>query len=514
VRVTTHTDRPPEGPVSSLKSIGYHDISMRRRSVIAGLPALAGGCLGNRAGPVSKPGTRTPFAAGRNEPRSGADFPRPDDPVPDRVGTEIVTDEVSRPVEMTFLPDGSAYVVERTGSVYRLTDDGLSSAPVLDLTDRLLEFDPTRKYEVGLLGIELHPNFASNDRLFVRYSSPPRPGTPADDYHHTFVLSEFAASTDRETIRKGSERTVMEIPQPEAFHQSGDIIFGPDDYLYVATGDSGQPGDGSVEHPGYVDDWYEVNWGGNGQNTSDTLLAGILRLDVDAEPTRHYRTDDDAPGEPDGLGGYAVPPDNPLTDWDGHRDEYFAWGFRNPWKTTFHEGAYIAADVGETGWESVYYVQKGGNYGWDVREGSHCYYVNEAPENPSACPDSTPDDVRGGEPLLDPVIEYPWWGDPPADRLAGEAVIGGHVYLGSAIPGLYGRYVFGDITANERFFVATPPEGPLDQPWETELVRTEDIEPYRSFSRDADGELYVLTKNAVRKMVPAVDRIASPSGAR
>lgn len=476
---------------------------MYRREILSILAVGSVGFAGCNSGGESTAKT-PPIFAGGNTTVTGESFARPKQPVPDKVSTEVMTDEVQRPIEMAFLPnDGGKYIVERTGRIYFHDSNGLATTPALDLRDQILDFDPQEKYEVGVLGIELHPNFDRNRRLFVRYSSPPRPGTEASEYHHTFVLSEFEVSSDSRDIKKDTERTIMEIAQPEAYHQSGDIIFGPDEYLYVATGDSGQPGDGSVDHPDYVEDWYDVNWGGNSQNTTDTLLGGILRIDVDSSPTEPARTDDDAPEDPSGGHGYAIPPENPLVDWENHRNEYFAWGFRNPWKTTFHGGEYFVADVGEVGREELNHVRAGGNYGWDVREGSLCYYVNEAPENPSDCPESTPPDVRGGEPLIDPIVEYPWWGDAPKDKFGGEAIIGGHFYMGSAIPGLYGRYIFGDITANERFFVATPPRGSLSSEWNTHVIRTEDLHPYRSFSRDNAGEMYILTKEDVRKIIPA-----------
>ncbi len=375
---------------------------------------------------------------------------------PDSVGLETLATGLSGPLDVAFAPDADRrYVAEQPGTVRVHDPDGLRSSPLLDLRDSVVT-----GFEQGVLGIALHPDFADNRRLFVRYSAPSRPGTP-DGYSHTFVLSEFRVAADGRSVVDGSERTVMEIPQPQANHNAGAIIFGPDGYLFVAVGDGGAGGD---QGRGHVDDWYDGVGGGNGQDVTENLLGSILRIDV---------------GER--RGGYTVPGDNPLVGRAGLAEQY-AWGFRNPWRLAVDGETLYAGDVGQSRFEELDVVEGGGNYGWNVKEGTHCFEA-------ASCPDTTPGGVREGERLRDPVIEYPHSGDP----VSGISIIAGNVYRGSAIPGLEGSYVFGDYQAEGELFVAEPANSGL---WETGTLAVADgdagrLEQVLSFGRD-DGELYVL----------------------
>jgi glucose/arabinose dehydrogenase len=375
---------------------------------------------------------------------------------PDSVGLETLATGLSGPLDVAFAPDADRrYVAEQPGTVRVHGSDGLRSSPLLDLRDSVVT-----GFEQGVLGIALHPDFADTRRLFVRYSAPSRPGTP-DGYSHTFVLSEFRVTADGRSVVDGSERTVMEIPQPQANHNAGAIIFGPDGYLFVAVGDGGAGGD---QGRGHVDDWYDGVGGGNGQDVTENLLGSILRIDV---------------GER--RGGYTVPGDNPLVGRAG-LDEQYAWGFRNPWRLAVDGETLYAGDVGQSRFEELDVVEGGGNYGWNVKEGTHCFEA-------ASCPDTTPGGVREGERLRDPVIEYPHSGDP----VSGISIIAGNVYRGSAIPGLEGSYVFGDYQAEGELFVAEPANSGL---WETGTLAVADgdagrLEQVLSFGRE-DGELYVL----------------------
>jgi len=382
-------------------------------------------------------------------------------PLPESVGLETLVDGLRGALDVAFAPDADRrYVVEQGGVIHVHEGDGVRDDPFLDIRDSV----DSGGNEMGLLGLELHPGFAENRRLFVRYSAPKRDGTPGN-YSHTFVLSEFEATRDGRRVRRDSERTVLEIPEPQANHNAGDIVFGPDGYLYVAVGDGGSGGDRGRGHAG---DWYDAVEGGNGQDVTENLLGSVLRIDVD--------------GRGDGK-AYAIPEDNPLVGREG-LDEHYAWGLRNPWRMSFDRGDLYVADVGQSSYEEVNLVDRGGNYGWNVMEGAHCFGAEE-------CPDETPPEVRGGEPLVEPIIEYPRSGD----EISGISVIGGHVYRGTAIPALTGRYVFGDLNAAGRLFVGTPPTG--DGGWETAVVPVADgdagkVERILSFGRDADGEVYVL----------------------
>lgn len=508
------------------RQLSLEGMAQSRRSVLA-LAATAGaasltGCLGDGDDgtengdddPGDSPGAS--FPADTEDPPDGETFPQPTDPVPERLEARLVAGGLTQLTQVAFLPDSDgAYVLERDGFIRYLDGDELSPEPALDLSADI-EVDPDFQFELGVLGLAFHPDFADNRRLFVRYSAPSRPGT-GEGYSHTFVLAEFEASADGSEILPGTERTVLEIPQPHQRHNAGDIAFDSDGSLFVPTGDGGaRPATLDPGGPGYVDDWYDTNWGGPGQNTTDTLLGGILRIDVDADPTEHHRTDPAAPDSPDGDAGYAIPEDNPLVGREGHRDEYFAWGLRNPWRIDVHEGELFVADVGEVSYESVYYVAAGGNYGWNVREGSHCHFYDPADEGQD-CPTGTPEAVRDGEPFHDPIVEYEYGPAVPGE-VSGIAIIGGAFALGETVPGLYGRYVFGDFFPNEpgtladsQIYVATPPSGPIDQDWETAVVPVDvddpahlpgGPDPIHSIERDREGNIHVVTRQSVWRLVP------------
>ena len=404
---------------------------------------------------TAAPGTASATGAGEANGTDGATEQGAGSP-PASVALETLATGLGAPLDVVFVPDADRrYVADQDGRVLVHDADGLRDSPALDLRGGI-----ETGGERGLLGIELHPAFAENRRLFVRYSAPSRPGTPSG-FSHTFVLSEFRASEDGTRIDPDSERTILEIPEPQGNHNAGDLAFGPDGYLYVAVGDGGAGGD---QGTGHADDWYDGVGGGNGQDVTENLLGSILRLDVDA-----------------GDEPYAVPDDNPLVGRAG-RDEQYAWGFRNPWRMSFDGTDLFVADVGQNEYEEVNLVEKGGNYGWNVREATHCFQSSDCP---------TAVEGRDGERLVDPIVEYPHGGAP----VSGISVIGGAVYRGSAFPDAQGVYLFGDFRVQGRLFAATRPDG--DGLWPTTTVElagesANRLQSLRSFGRDADGELYVV----------------------
>lgn len=449
---------------------------MRRRDLLRGLAGAGiaglGGCVGG-----DDASTPTPTPTPTSTPGGN--------PLPLAVDLEPLATELTAPTDVVFLPDRErALVATQPGVVLQLDVDDGRVEPVLDLTDRVVTGG-----ERGLLGLALHPDLAGTDRLFVRYSASPREGTPAG-YSHTAVTAEFALGEDRTTVDVDSERTVIEIPQPQSNHNSGVIRFGPEGYLYVFSGDGGGAGDAGA---GHVEDWYEANAGGNGQDTRETLLGGVLRLDVDHA---------DAPG------GYAVPPDNPLVDDPDHRGEYHAWGLRNPWGASFDDGRLFVADVGQIRREEVNLVEAGGNYGWNVREGTSCFDTADHGTAPPNCPDRTPPTVRGGEALRDPIIEYPN-ATPAPGSVNGVAVVGGAIYRGGAVPGLEGRYVFGDLQPAGRLFVAAPAKEPgyptdwVASPLPLTGAAAGELGQLRGVARDPDGELYPYSGGGVYALRPA-----------
>ena len=442
--------------------------STRRWFLSAALAGLATGL----AGCGQRASTQTDQGTNRTGTPAGTQSTDPDSPTNatsvGSVGLETLGTGFEAPLDVTFAPDGDrSYVVDQRGRIYVIDSNGRRDEPFLDLRE-FIEVGGER----GVLGIALHPKFTENRRVFVRYSAPNRSGTP-DNYSHTFVLAEFTATDDGLGVDRDSERAILEIPEPQGNHNAGDIAFGPDGHLYVAVGDGGAAGDQGTGHP---DDWYGGVAGGSGQDVTENLLGSILRIDVDSE------------GE-DGK-AYAIPEGNPLVGREG-LDEHYAWGMRNPWKMCFDGADLYVADVGQNRYEEVNLVEKGGNYGWNVREGTHCYGAEE-------CPSGTPANVRGGEPLRDPIVEYPHSGA----AVSGNSIIGGHVYRGSAFPDLDGTYLFGDLSAGGQLFAATRPTVESDRDlWATRVIEIagEDagkLDRILSFGRDPDGEMYVLGNGA------------------
>jgi glucose/arabinose dehydrogenase len=469
----------------------------RRRFLRASAAAFAGsvaGCGGRSPGAETGPSTAggaVTTAPGDRSPLDGTG-----------VGLARVASGFASPVDF-FAPAGTGrrFVVDQPGLVWEVTDGGRAETPYLDLRDRVV--DVSGYSERGLLGVAPHPNFAGNGRLYVRYSAPRRAGTPPR-YSHTFVLSELTVDPDPdpdpdadaeagETI-VDAERTLLEIPEPQPNHNAGSVVFGPDGYLYVGVGDGGGAGDVGT---GHVEDWYDGVGGGNGQDVTANLLGSVLRIAVDD------RTGDRP---------YGVPDDNPLVGRPG-LDEQYAWGFRNPWRMSFDGEDLYVADVGESAYEEVNLVERGGNYGWNVREGAHCFEAD-------SCPTSTPDgasvstsnggssDSSDGDPLIDPVIEYPHSGA----GATGIAVIGGHVHRGDDLPALSGAYVFADWRTEGRLFAARPDE--KRKPWpiaELPIVRPRSFDAnVLSFGRDETGESYVLASGGGADGSGALFRLVEP----
>jgi glucose/arabinose dehydrogenase len=257
---------------------------------------------------------------------------------------------------------------------------------------------------------------------------------------------EYRVSADPDRADPAPVQTILSVDQPFANHNGGLLVFGPDGMLYVGLGDGGSGGDPQ----------------GNGQNRG-VLLGKILRIDVDA-------------GTP-----YAIPSDNPFVGQAGRRGEIWAWGLRNPWRFSFDRetGDLFVADVGQNDREEVNARSRdegGVNYGWNVMEGSECFQDDDC-------------DPTG---LTLPVVEY--------DHGEGCSITGGFVYRGSALPELRGHYFFSDFCSGfVRSFRLAGGAAVEERSWP-------DLEPggsIPSFGEDADGELYLLTREgSVHKIAP------------
>ena len=437
--------------------------------------------ISSMSGTVTIDGATT-ATSGENKSEGGAEALIPAGPT---VRADTITEgTTTAPLGFEVPPSekGRYFIVDRVGQVYIYDSGSLNGEPFIDVSDRLTEITG----EMGLLGMAFHPNYGENGKFYLRYSAPLRDGMP-EDFDHTEVLAEFDTSADGELL--DSERLLLEIPSPYDTHNSGAVTFGFDGLLYMGMGDGGGGHDRGL---GHVADWYDRFGGtsgpdvsGNGQDVRENLLGSVLRIDVDS------RT---------GEKPYGIPEDNPLVGEPG-LDEQYAWGFRNPWRMGFSNGRLFVADVGQSLYEEVSIVEKGKNYGWNVREGSHCFKPGpDGSRNPPEdCPTELPEDVRDGEQLMTPVIEYPHRYD---DENVGVAVIGGYVYENERAPALDGKYIFGDYRAANAdeptgsLFAATPRE---QGQWPLEELQVANTDSgsiggfVLAFGRDNEGRLYVLT---------------------
>lgn len=370
---------------------------------------------------------------------------------------------------------GRLFVVDQVGQIWILQNGRLMAEPFLDVSDRLVDLNPGYD-ERGLLGLAFHPQYQENGRFYVFYSAPLRESAP-DTWDHTNVIAEFRVSeSDPNMADAGSERILLEIDHPQGNHNGGTLEFGPDGYLYISEGDGGGANDVGEGHS-------EI---GNGQDVTD-LLGNVLRIDVDGP-------------EP-----YGIPSDNPFVDADG-RDEIFAYGLRNPYRFSFDRGGsheIYLGDAGQDLYEEVNIITLGGNYGWRIREGFHCFNPDE-PDNP---PPDCPDTGYLGEPLIAPILEFPNTNNPNEPGLA-VTVIGGYVYRGQKMPTLEGDYIFGGFS---RTF---EPDGILLRGWEDQgqwnmeeiLVQvpqsprnqgTRFAHYIRGFGEDSSGEVYVMASDSL-----------------
>ena len=312
------------------------------------------------------------------------------------------------------------FVLERPGRLISVEDGILSDGPLLDLSGEVA----SEALEQGLLGIALHPDFQNNRRLFLYLT----------DRADRMVLLEFKMAVDGSSVDPSSRREILAIPDPDPFHNGGQLAFGPDGRLYVGIGDGGLLPDGFRD----------------GRDPA-TLLGKILRLDVDSQP------------DP-GL-AYAIPPDNPYIGVEGARGELWAIGLRNPWRFSFDEATttFWVADVGQRKWEEVNSVPwadaAGADFGWKLTEGRVCFGAD-------TCDQSA---------VVQPIAVYP--------HAAGNcAVIGGFVYRGPD-GRLDGQYLVGDYCSG-RIWTISPGEAEMVLQADTELRIT-------SFGEAADGSAYV-----------------------
>ena len=388
---------------------------------------------------------------------------------------ERVADGFVAPMQLTAPDDGTGrrFVVDQVGVVRILTRDGrLLPEPFLDLSGEIVALEEQYD-ERGLLGLAFHPRYAENGRFYVYYSVPLQPEMP-DSFDHANRLVEFRVSaSDPDRADPRPTRVLLELAWPYSNHNGGTLAFGPDGYLYVPLGDGGNRDD---QGRGHVDDWYARNAGGNAQNVEANLLGKILRLDVDATG-----------------GAYGIPPDNPFVGRPG-RDEIWAYGLRNPFRIAFdaRTGTLFASDAGQELYEEIDIIVRGGNYGWNVMEGTHCFDAAHPQHPPYDCPRVAPN----GDSLRLPIAQY--------DHYKGVVSVGGVAYRGAAVPAFQGSFLFADWSWDHdqprgTLFIAEPPPAGRASMWNWRELAVEVEgggefhEFVRSFGEDAEREAYVLT---------------------
>lgn len=363
----------------------------------------------------------------------------PDDPQPPAEPPPIAVERVFQ--QLAFVQpllalqapgdDTRWFVVEKGGTVRVFPNDPDAAVDDVRVFADLEGRVNSSFSESGLLGMAFHPDFTVNGEVFLSYT---RTGTGAP---LESVVSRFTVA-DNGSLDVSFEDIILTVTQPNTNHNGGNIVFGPDGFLYIGLGDGGGAGDP----------------GGNGQDTT-TLLGSVLRIDVDtASP-------------------YAIPPDNPFannpecfqavnaTDCP----EIFAWGFRNPWRFSFDRetGELWLGDVGQNAWEEVDLVELSGNYGWNQREGAHCFEPQEG------CSIDN----------IDPIAEY--------GHDLGNSITGGYVYRGSAIPDLAGFYLFADFGSGRIWAISSASEQGTEP---DELLATG--LNIASFAESNSGELFIV----------------------
>lgn len=380
---------------------------------------------------------------------------------------ELIADNLTAPVAFVSDGLGRMYIVEQTGLIKVIDNFGeLKQEPFLDLRDKIVDLQENYD-ERGLLGLDFHPDYVENGLFYVYYSAPLRAGAP-NGWDHTSHISEFTVSSDPNIAEENSERIIMRVDQPQSNHNGGQLTFGPDGFLYIPLGDGGGANDIGLGHPPL----------GNGQDIT-TILGSIIRLGVDV------------------AGRYGIPSSNPFVGSDSlieaggdARMEIYAYGFRNPFHISFDLGGeheLFVGDAGQNRWEEVDIVSLGGNYGWNIMEGSHCF----DPQNPDEAVDNCPDTGPYGEPLIGPIIEYK---NSNADDGLGLVVVGGYVYRGSSMPSLYGDYIFADWRNSFSNGEGTIYVADRQENWDFSELDVGTQMPYiLGFGQDESGEVYVLS---------------------
>lgn len=333
------------------------------------------------------------------------------------------------PTNIINAGDDRLFVVEQAGLIKIINASGtVNTEPFLDINSIVINGGGER----GLLGLAFHPDYETNGYFYVNY---------INNQGNTNISRFTRSDTDVNLADDTSELLLLTYEQPFSNHNGGDMIFGPDGYLYISSGDGGDGGDP-----------------GDRAQSLNTLLGKMLRIDVN---------------NTNGDTNYAIPPDNPFFGSSSAMQEIWAYGLRNPWKFSFDRttNELWIADVGQSLHEEINLVSAtaaGLNYGW------RCYEGNEPYDQTGNCPPENS--------VTFPIAFYNHSGD----GLYKCSITGGYRYRGTAHPNLVGLYFFADYCSNEIGILT-----PSGDSWTMSFTSPYSGNGWTTFGEDANGEIYI-----------------------
>lgn len=373
-----------------------------------------------------------------------------------------IANGLSQPVAVRNADDGSnrLFIVERAGRImiYDIATKQLLPNPFLDITARVESLSG----EEGLLGLAFDPDYALNGYFYVNYISPKGGGGTAID---STQISRFQVSNGNpNSANANSEYRILSFEQPYGNHNGGDIHFGPDQLLYISTGDGG-----------------DANDPGNRAQNLNSYHGKILRVEIGP---------DDYPTDP--KRNYGIPAGNPFIGNASALDEILHYGLRNPWRFSFDRatGEMYIGDVGQNAWEEVSYAPTGStglNFGWKCREGTSTF------SNSTAC-----NNAATANTLTDPIFEY--------SHGIGRSITGGFVYRGTTFPNFVGWYFCIDYATNRLYNGINGFAG-----WSfTDQFANNNISGTSSFGESESGELYAVSVTG-GQLLRLIDRTVCPN---